>query len=31
MDPQFVDFGDVREFELAAGVTGRRSSARARC
>ena len=23
MDPQFVDFGDVREFELAAGVTGR--------
>ena len=23
MDPQFVDFGDVREFELADGVTGR--------
>jgi quercetin dioxygenase-like cupin family protein len=23
MEPQFVDFGDVRGFELAAGVTGR--------
>ena len=23
MEPQFVDFGDLREFELVAGVTGR--------